>query len=107
MSTAADDATPALLDSTTRVKPQLEKAASQLLFGRKIRLSSSAFTTSHTLLVEQKQHKDKHGLPIDGRQMETKAILLSLWTDGQQCWLKRQDTGKQVLLESLRCKAVE
>lgn len=105
MATASNAPLPATLDmSADDNKQTLESAASKLLFGRDVSLLASAFSVSNTVSIERKEANDSRGLPMDGRQINAaKPIVLSLWVQEQQCWLKREDTGEQVLLDGLRC----
>lgn len=99
--------TPAVLTSTNAdVKLQLQKAATQLLFGHKVRLANDAFVLSHTLLIEKNASKDASGRLIEGRKLDGSAIELSLWKRGSHCYLQRKDTDTSLPLDGISCKAL-
>lgn len=101
------EAAPAVVQMNAAYKQQLENAASQLLYGREIRFTASAFTTSNTLSIERTQAVDNRGLLVNGRETKPEVIVFSLWIDNQQCWLKREDTAKTVTLDAVVCKRVD
>lgn len=106
MSTSADanESVLAVVDKSSANQLELENAASQLLFGRNLNLLPSAFTTSSRVSIERKPSLDERGQPLNGRELNPGVIVFSLWKQGEQCWLKRDDTGKRVLLNGVACK---
>ncbi|MBD1390909.1 hypothetical protein IC617_15875 [Neiella sp. HB171785] len=108
MSTVADTNEPvaAVVASGDANKQALERAASELLFGRQIRFSATAFTDSSRVSIEKNQTRDGQGLPLNGRELQAEVIVFSLWKQAEQCWLKREDTEKQVLVEGVDCQSI-
>lgn len=97
-----------LLSLNDEQKNALQQAASNLLYGRDVKLNNNAFATSATLSIERIAAKDQQQRPIDGRIVDTKDkfIELSLWIKSGKCWLKRKDTDISALVEGLNCKAL-
>ena len=107
LSTSADigehHATPAVLDMNLANKQKLESAASQLLYGRKVSFSLSAFAESNMVSIEKVSSRDERGQLLNGRELEPEVIVFSLWKHEQKCWLKRDDTDKRFFLDGVTC----
>ncbi|WP_087505977.1 hypothetical protein [Neiella marina] len=106
LSTSADanEPMPALVEMNSATKQTLERAASELLFGRQLSFSSSAFTTNSKVLIDKKQARDSQGQLLNGRELQAEVIAFTLWKQNQQCWLQRDDTEARVVLNGVSCK---
>jgi hypothetical protein len=87
-------------------KSQFEQAASQLLFGRSVRIANDAFTQDNKILIERADFVDERGLLLDGRKTDNSAIALTLWLNNGECYLQRDDNGNRVLLADMQCQAL-
>lgn len=90
---SVDDATRAVLAS----------AVSQALDGREISLAPDALTASSQLLLDPARPRDASGRVLQGRETRTPESF-QLVKVGDECVLKHERTGREYVLQDVRCE---
>ncbi len=97
---------PAVLSNpSAKTTQQISTAVSQLLNGKKVMLAANTFTKSNQLIVER-YAKNPATMPgLNGRLMDAPVIhRFLLMQKAENCYVVYEKTGKQFLLNGVRCK---
>lgn len=100
------EASPAVLSThSMATKQELQQAIQQMIGGEPVKLADSVFTDSDRLYIERAIFRDQRGLPIMGRHNDA-AILFLLRKKQNQCILKHELSGQEVVLKTTECSAI-
>jgi hypothetical protein len=81
----------------------VEKAIGKLLNSQPVKLADNVFTLKSTVVIEPNQPKDNQGRLLDGREIR-QADTFSLLTEDGQCYVKHEQSGHIILLDTISCK---
>lgn len=90
---------------TAASRADLERAVSQALGGRQVRLAGDALTRSTLLIVGRAQARDARGLPLNGRELGHPQHF-RLLRRGSQCALLHEETGRARVLAHTTCRVL-
>ncbi len=85
------------------VYKSVQKALKSLVFGYSVALTPKIFTEQSKLIIERRDSRNLNGRLASGRKMSSSYLVFSLVTDGQACFVQRDDNLEKVLLEKLKC----
>ena len=82
---------------------ELRQAVKQLLNGRDVLVSASAFTKSNRLIIQRKPIIGPGGRVIDTR-VDEKPMIFELVMADDECYVKRMDTEQTIRLTRANCQ---
>lgn len=85
---------------------EINRAITTLLYGRSVAIDKDAFTTQSVILIERSTARSLNRAQQHGRITEL-PLKISLLLRNGQCWLTREDTGKQQRLTGVNCIALK
>ena len=96
---------PALIIPSIESTSKLEAVMSKALNGRKVSLSHTAFTKSHTHVLQQRPAMTREGQLINGRMLGIpKPDRFALYKQGDSCYLIYEKTAAHYPLQSVQCR---
>ena len=82
---------------------ELRQAVKELLNGREVLVSASAFTKSNRLIIQRKAIKGPGGRIIDTR-VDEEPLIFELFAADGQCYVMRKDTEQIKPLARANCQ---
>lgn len=99
--------TPAALTSTDRTSMTAIKTAAAKVMGKTdVALGASDLLNSSSVSVLPRRLAPTPGAPFSQNDFAI-PTLLTLMTDGSNCYLVKEDTGESVQIENLSCRALQ